>query len=624
MKRTLMLLSALVATLCVVAQEAKVVPHIVPGKKGVKIAFITDAHLFHNNDNSEVYMKQAIDEINKSDCDFVLLGGDNISTGYEEHIRAFHELFKEVKKPIFGVLGNHEVIRTDNGNQLYKQLTGYDRHMLFRAGDYLFVGFESGPYNRASTAIVRDEDLKWLEEQFKSARADEKVICVAHIQLTRHVANHREVTDLMKKYGVKAQICGHAHSTMMLNIDSLPCAMGRRFNMLSRKWGCGYNIIELKNDSIYLYQKRLDASQPKLFAQVKQGYSPELLKRRRNPMPIVPNTYEEIGATLFKNLRPAVYAGALARGGAIYVGHSNGTMYAFDTATGAERWSYNMGDILCATPVWHDGKVIFVKPAGEFVALDAKTGKEVWKLQADGAVVGDPIVVGDMLYCGFGKGVLAKIDARSGSVVWRANTGPQQMQCIPAVGNGRVVVSTWANDLRCYNDKNGKEMWRWVQSDLWFDFAPGLILPQIANGKVYVSINKELAVLGLKRGELLWRDNSEAYRKSAGKSSDGTRIYFQSRDADILAIDASKFVPFVTWRTETPKVKVDRNPTEIVAINGVIYKGAVGGYIIAADERTGKLLWEHKFCDVEANNICADENGTVWATFLDGKIFKLN
>ena len=540
MKRIVALLSLLAVALGAVAQGTSVIPHIVPESKDVKIAFLTDIHAFHHGREVEKYLPVAIREINNSDCDFVLLGGDNVSTGYEKDIVNTYEMLKGIEKPWFGVLGNHEVIRTDNANRLYKKLFGYDRRVVFRAGEYLFVGFEAGPYNRASTAIVRDEDIKWLEEQFKSARPGEKIICVSHIPLNHHIANHREVTDLMKKYDVKAQICGHAHYTLMLNIDYLPCAMGRSFGLVDKKWGFGYNIIELKNDSIYLHQKRLDHSQPRLRFKERQGYSPDLPTKRYKPAPIVPNTYKEIGAVLFKDLRPAVYAGTLVREGAAYVGHSNGTFYAFETATGAERWRYEMGDMLCATPVWHDGKVVFVTPAGEFIALNAKTGKAVWKLQADGSVVGDPVVVGDMLYCSFGKGILAKIDARTGAVVWRAAAGSMHMQCVPAVGEGRVVVSTWENDLRCYNDKNGKEMWRWVQSDHWFDFSPGLIQPQIANGKVYASINKELAALSLKSGRLLWRDTSVSYRKASGRGSDGKCIYFQNRDADIIAIDPSK------------------------------------------------------------------------------------
>lgn len=624
MKRIVALLSLLAVALGAVAQGESVIPHIVPESKDVKIAFLTDIHAFHHGREVEKYLPVAIREINNSDCDFVLLGGDNVSTGYEKDIVNTYEMLKGIEKPWFGVLGNHEVIRTDNANRLYKKLFGYDHRVVLRAGEYLFVGFEAGPYNRASTAIVRDEDIKWLEEQFKSARPGEKIICVSHIPLNHHIANHREVTDLMKKYDVKAQICGHAHYTLMLNIDYLPCAMGRSFGLVDKKWGFGYNIIELKNDSIYLHQKRLDHSQPRLRFKERQGYSPDLPTKRYKPAPIVPNTYKEIGAVLFKDLRPAVYAGALVREGAAYVGHSNGTFYAFDTATGAERWRYEMGDMLCATPVWHDGKVIFVTPAGEFIALNAKTGKVVWKLQADGSVVGDPVVVGDMLYCSFGKGILAKIDARTGAVVWRAAAGSMHMQCVPAVGEGRVVVSTWENDLRCYNDKNGKEMWRWVQSDRWFDFSPGLIQPQIANGKVYASINKELAALSLKSGRLLWRDTSVSYRKASGRGSDGKSLYFQNRDADIIAIDPSKKALSTIWQAETPKVKVDRNPIQIAVINGVIYKGAKGGWIIAVEEKSGKLLWEHKFTDVEANNICADENGVVWAMFLDGKLFRLN
>ena len=624
MKRIVALLYLLAVALGAVAQGESVIPHIVPESKDVKIAFLTDIHAFHHGREVEKYLPVAIREINNSDCDFVLLGGDNVSTGYEKDIVNTYEMLKGIEKPWFGVLGNHEVIRTDNANRLYKKLFGYDRRVVFRAGEYLFVGFEAGPYNRASTAIVRDEDIKWLEEQFKSARPGEKIICVSHIPLNHHIANHREVTDLMKKYDVKAQICGHAHYTLMLNIDYLPCAMGRSFGLVDKKWGFGYNIIELKNDSIYLHQKRLDHSQPRLRFKERQGYSPDLPTKRYKPAPIVPNTYKEIGAVLFKDLRPAVYAGTLVREGAAYVGHSNGTFYAFDTATGAERWRYEVGDMLCATPVWHDGKVVFVTPAGEFIALNAKTGKAVWKLQADGSVVGDPVVVGDMLYCSFGKGILAKIDARTGAVVWRAAAGSMHMQCVPAVGEGRVVVSTWENDLRCYNDKNGKEMWRWVQSDRWFDFSPGLIQPQIANGKVYASINKELAALSLKSGRLLWRDTSVSYRKASGRGSDGKCIYFQNRDADIIAIDPSKKALSTMWQAETPKVKVDRNPIQIAVINGVIYKGAKGGWIIAVEEKSGKLLWEHKFTDVEANNICADENGVVWAMFLDGKLFRLN
>ncbi|MBQ3260968.1 MAG: PQQ-binding-like beta-propeller repeat protein [Alistipes sp.] len=626
MKKTLMMIAVAMFSLAAVAQipdGTGDIPHIAPDQKDVKIAFLTDTHIFHRGEKTDSLLIPAIAEINSSDCHFVLLGGDNVSTGYEKDIRGAYKIYKKIRKPLFGIVGNHEVIRTDNGNTVHKELYGYDRRMVFRAGEYLFVGFDAGPYNRSSAGMVRAEDLEWLEEQFRKARPGEKIICVSHIPLNYEVANHREVTALLRKYGVKAQICGHAHSTLMLNVDSIPCVMGRRFNYVKKGWGAGYNIIEFKDDSIYLYQKRLDHAVPKLFATQKQGFSPELLKRRGRKLQIAPKTYAEAGAVLFKDLRPAVYAPVMVRGGAAYVGHSNGTLYAFDTTTGEERWRYDMGDILCAEPVWHDGKVIYVSPTGLFTALDAATGKVVWTLQAKGAVTGDPVVVGDMLYCSFGVGLFAKINAATGAVVWTARSGSMQMQCVPAVADGKVVVSTWENDVRCYDDKSGKQLWRWFSGDDKFDFAPGLIFPQIVGDRVYVSINYQIVALDLKRGALIWRDEMFRYRKSMGKSSDGTMLFVQSPNSDIIQLrtDMDCFSP--KWTATTPKSKKDRNPTLISSVNGVVYKGTMEGMVIAVRESDGVTLWEHKFSDADINNVCGDEQGNVWIQCLDGKLFKI-
>ena len=118
MKRITLFLVSLVVALGVMAQEATTIPHVAPNAKDVKIAFMTDIHTFHKGRECEKYLPVAIREINNTDCDFVLLGGDNVSTGYEKDIRSTYEMLTKIEKPWFGVLGNHEVIRTDNGNKV--------------------------------------------------------------------------------------------------------------------------------------------------------------------------------------------------------------------------------------------------------------------------------------------------------------------------------------------------------------------------------------------------------------------------------------------------------------------------------------------------------------------------
>ena len=111
----------------------------------------------------------------------------------------------------------------------------------------------------------------------------------------------------------------------------------------------------------------------------------------------------------------------------------------------------------------------------------------------------------------FGVGLFAKIKAATGEVVWTTRSGSLQMQCLPAVADGKVVVSTWENDVRCYDAKSGKQLWRWDSGDPRFDFAPGLIFPQIVGGRVYVSVNKQIVALELKTGKEICR-NSRSQR----------------------------------------------------------------------------------------------------------------
>ena len=100
MKKTLMMIAVAIFSLSAFAQipdGSGEIPHVAPNAKDVKIAFITDAHVYHRGEKTDSLLIPAIAEINNSDCDFVLLGGDNVSTGYAKDIIGAHKIFKKVK-----------------------------------------------------------------------------------------------------------------------------------------------------------------------------------------------------------------------------------------------------------------------------------------------------------------------------------------------------------------------------------------------------------------------------------------------------------------------------------------------------------------------------------------------
>ena len=127
MKKTLMIIAAVICSLTATAQipdGSGEIPHIAPDAKELKIAFLTDTHVFHKGEDTDLQLLPAIAEINASDCHFVLLGGDNVSSGYDADIRGTYKIYQKIRKPLFGVIGNHEVIRTDNGNRTHKAYFG--------------------------------------------------------------------------------------------------------------------------------------------------------------------------------------------------------------------------------------------------------------------------------------------------------------------------------------------------------------------------------------------------------------------------------------------------------------------------------------------------------------------
>ena len=81
-------------------------------------------------------------------------------------------------------------------------------------------------------------------------------------------------------------------------------------------------------------------------------------------------------------LRPTVSDGT------VYCGNGyGGNLYAFDAATGRERWRFGMVDSLWCEPAVTSGSVYVGgsnkdrNRGGKFYALDAATGRERWRLK---------------------------------------------------------------------------------------------------------------------------------------------------------------------------------------------------------------------------------------------------
>src|ERR1700737_5016187 len=68
-------------------------------------------------------------------------------------------------------------------------------------------------------------------------------------------------------------------------------------------------------------------------------------------------------------------------GDTVYVGSGDGTLYAIDLWTGAERWSFDAGNPISSSPAIANNIVYFATRNGTLLALDATDRKIRWKKQ---------------------------------------------------------------------------------------------------------------------------------------------------------------------------------------------------------------------------------------------------
>jgi polyvinyl alcohol dehydrogenase (cytochrome) len=131
----------------------------------------------------------------------------------------------------------------------------------------------------------------------------------------------------------------------------------------------------------------------------------------------------------------------------IFVGSQNGTVYAFDLATGCAKWTYRASaEVRTAIVADPDSRrLYFGDVLGRAYALDAKTGRELWRRKLDdhpnATITGSPTLGGGSLFvpvsslevtsaadpdyacCTF-RGAVVAIDPATGREKWKAYTIP--------------------------------------------------------------------------------------------------------------------------------------------------------------------------------------------------------
>ncbi len=292
---------------------------------------------------------------------------------------------------------------------------------------------------------------------------------------------------------------------------------------------------------------------------------------------------------------PCVYDGVL------YFGSTDGTFYAVDAKTGAERWRYHSG-IVNSSPSAADGVVYFTGRDNNLTALSAADGTPRWTFALGNDLgknnywdfyTSSPVPYGANLYVGSGDGHLFAIDRASGKPVWSYDAA-SRIRATPAVTATAVVFATQSGHVIAVDTKTGAKRWDFATAGSSNTFAYKdndttsiYASPAVAHGTVVIG-GRDAFVYGidLATGKQKWRTTHDGDSWILGSAIDGNTAYISSGSAAILQA-ADLQTGKEKWRATVSGALFGA-----AAIAGdVVVVGDFTGAVHAIAKSTGKELW---------------------------------
>ena len=590
----------------------------------LNFVLLTDLHV-NPKSAGDTALHQIVDEINKAEFDFVIVSGDLTNTGSNAELEGVSHTLSQLNKPFYVIPGNHETNWSESAGLLFNRLFGNDR-FLFRKNGFLMIGMNTGPFMRMGDGLVKQEDLQWLSSELKKAKSNnEQLIAITHYPLAEGLSNWDSVTDILKRNNCILSLCGHGHRLVLSNFDGIPGIMGRAMMMKSSQLP-GYNIVEIRNDSVYFSQKELGKDKAAPFTRFNY-LNPKLIASK----PISPKAdykinqeFPKVKAGFQLGDSASVFTGTcLVKRKTLIYGNSSGKIKAVRIASHKLIWENQLQGPIYSTPLVCKSVVAVGTADGKIIGFDLRNGNELWKVEVGTPVLADGVVENNELYIGGGSTAFYKIEMTSGKVIWKFEGINGMIQGQTALSDKQVVFGAWDRHLYCLDKSTGELLWKWNDGRTNTLFSPGNIVPAIANGKVFiVAPDNCMTALNLVSGKQIWRDCSHRVRESMGISPDKSQVYAKLMNDSVISVSTLTDGFKLNWIVNAG-FGYEHVPCPIVAIDDQVFIGTRQGVVISINPQQQKINWKYKAGYSGVNKLVWDGKSRVYVSLSEGKLVSL-
>ncbi len=560
-----------------------------------RFAFITDLHV---TKDSLAYndLKRSVDQINATQgLSFVIVGGDLTEEGDRVSLNKVKSLLDNLNVKYYIVSGNHETKWSESGSTDFGHIFGSERFKFDHNG-FRFLGFGTGPIIRMMDGHVAPQDIAWLEEELSSAKAGTKFILVTHYPLLDgDVDNWYEVTDVVRKYNVKAVLGGHYHSNRLFFYDGIPGIINRsNLRDKSDKKG-GYSIYDITKDSIIVYEQKI-GQQPRRWGgySLTESYYTEDNSLYKRPSDSVNTIYPQVKEKWTTKIGNAIYSSPVLYKDKVYVGDDAGQLTCLSLKDGKQVWTYKSRNRIVGTPAASNDVVVFGSADKNIYGIDANTGKQLWVLQTEEAVLGAVAIDNNIAYVGASDHKMRALNLKTGELIWEYAAVKGYIETRPLVYGNKLIFGAWDNNMYALDKNTGRLLWKWDGGLTRMHFSPAAVWPVAAHGKVFFSApDRVLTALDAETGKTIWRTKESMVRETIGLSADETRIYSKTMQDSVVCYSAVNNEPQKIWSVNVG-YGYDHAPSMPVEKNNIVFGSTKNGLIFALDAKTGQLRWKHK------------------------------
>ena len=309
-----------------------------------------------------------------------------------------------------------------------------------------------------------------------------------------------------------------------------------------------------------------------------------------------------------------LHASPVVANGILYIGSTDGKLYALDAKQWGIRWVFDAGDAIRYSATVLGDRVYFSARNNKVYALDAKTGEKLWEFKSKSWMDAPPIVSDNKVYMGAFPSKIYLLNARTGTLeamrertvhiqgieygcakgvfrpifpehnadMWRGRTNGSESY--PVTANGVVYIGARNGNLHAFDVVSKSETWTY-QLGSFVDAAPaisdGVLYAASGDGTVYAFTNatENVREQETRRQGVVTHDAAPVYT-----AKEGAAVLLQLNDGVRL-----------------PILQVSDGWYEVELPNGV--RGWMNKFAFGEFKEIDDILFNTTFCRPEDNAI---------------------